>query len=555
MYNRLRWRPGREVGAEGAFWKMITRLFAILAVLAVMVVGGVAQEYVPGQLLVQYDRKSETQARALFRSLRAQYLDRNETFGWTRIQLPRELTLPQGIERLQRYRFIKDVSPNPIPQLLEVTNDPLIGQQWHVDRISLTQAWDLGIGSASVKIAILDTGVQLDHPDLQSKLVPGYDFGDGDSDPTDNNGHGTHVSGIAAAATNNGIGGVGVGRDCMIMPVKVFGNRGGQALVDGIQWAADQGASVISMSLKISDFPELHQAIQYAASKGVFIVAAAGNDNSTAVNYPAGYPEVMAVASSDPNDSRSGFSTYGNWVDVAAPGSNILSTVPGGGYGLSSGTSMACPVVAGLAGLVWGEDDGTMTPAVVWQVITDTCDPVPGNYVIHGRVNAFKAIDSIKKDSIKDIFHAGAVSAFIGSPTGLVSDLAEVDGQMYFIEGVSQPTLGRGAGIEMTFDVGPGFADTHRRCEVAVSAMASRSVTGMVWAWNVQTQKWQFVRAFPVRQFLESHEIEIKNEEDFVDSNGIMRIRVRGHLISYGKYTVPPFTLRLDQVILQARRE
>jgi len=534
---------------------MITRLFAVLTVLTVAVVGGMAQEYVAGQLLVQYDRKSETQAKALFRSIRAKYLDRNETFGWTRIQLPREVTLAQGIERLKRYRFIKDVSRNPIPQLLEVTNDPLIGQQWHVNRISLTQAWDLGIGSSSVKIAILDTGVQLDHPDLQSKLVPGYDWGDGDSDPTDNNGHGTHCSGIAAAATNNGVGVVGVGRDCMIMPVKVFGNRGGQALVDGIQWAADQGAHVISMSLKISNFPQLHQAVQYAASKGVVLIAAAGNDNSTAVNYPAGYPEVMAVASSDPDDSRSGFSTYGDWVDVAAPGSNILSTVPGSAYGVSSGTSMACPLVAGLAGLVWSEDDGTMTPATVWQVITDTCDTVPGNYVIHGRVNAFKAIDLIQKDSIKDIFYAGAISAFIGSPTGLASDLQEIDDQMFVIEGVSQPALGRGAGIEMAFNVGPDFPDTHRRVEVAVSAMASRSVTGMVWAWNVKTGKWQFIRAFPVRQFLESHEIEIRNEEDFVDSDGIMRVRVRGHLISYGKYTVPPFTFRLDQVILQARRE
>ncbi len=266
------------------------------------------------------------------------------------------------------------------------------GYQWNMPYINAESAWDVTTGSSGVTIAIVDTGVDTGHPDLSSKIVSGYDFVNGDSDPSDDNGHGTHVAGIAAAVTNNGEGVAGVSWGAKIMPVKVLDSSGSGALSDvanGITWAADHGAQIVNMSLgSTAAASTLEDAINYAYGKGALLVAAAGNDyesgNPTA--YPAAYDHVLAVGAIGDSDEHAHYSNTGSYVDVVAPGGNasdsydtnpnhwILSTYwRGSGYSYVQvvGTSQAAPHVAGLAALILSVD-GSLTNDEVEQVIENT---------------------------------------------------------------------------------------------------------------------------------------------------------------------------------------
>ncbi len=197
--------------------------------------------------------------------------------------------------------------------------------------------------------------MQYDHPDLAGKVIRG-DHVDNDWDPYDGNGHGTHTAGIAAAVTNNARGIAGMAPEATIYAVRVLDESGSgtlQNVANGIIHAADNGADVINLSLgSPNDSITLKEAVDYAWNKGVVVVAAAGNDGSAQPTYPAYYSDAIAVAATDSDESKASFSNYGNWVDVAAPGVNIYSTYTDGGYASLSGTSMATPHVAGLAGLL-----------------------------------------------------------------------------------------------------------------------------------------------------------------------------------------------------------
>ncbi|ASS77112.1 hypothetical protein CIG75_04335 [Tumebacillus algifaecis] len=277
-------------------------------------------------------------------------------------------------------------------------NDPSYGSQYHLTRIQANSAWDFYTGSTAVKIAIVDTGVDLTHPDLSSKIVAGYNFVSGTTNANDDHGHGTHCAGIAAANTNNSTNGAGVDWNARIMPVKVLNAAGSGYTSDisaGVRWAADNGAKVISMSLGGGSYSASFQAdIDYAWGKGAVIVAAAGNNGNTAVQYPANYNNVVSVAATTSTDGKASFSTYGTWVDIAAPGNAILSTARGGGMTTMSGTSMATPVVAGVAGLVWQRYGTSASPATIVNKIHSTADVITGtgSWWIHGRVNAYKAV-------------------------------------------------------------------------------------------------------------------------------------------------------------------
>lgn len=234
-------------------------------------------------------------------------------------------------------------------------NDPLNSYQWGFTKVQATQAWDTSTGSSAVTIAILDTGIDTSHPDLAAKVIGSVNFS-GSATTLDIFGHGTHVAGIAAADTNNAIGVAGLGYNSRLLNVKVLGDDGTgsySAIAKGITWAADNGARVINLSLGgTSSSSTLQNAVDYAWNKGAVVVAAAGNNASSAPFYPAYYSNVIAVAATNEWDQKTPYTDYGDWVDVGAPGSNIYSTLPGAVYGNRSGTSMASPLVAGLAGLV-----------------------------------------------------------------------------------------------------------------------------------------------------------------------------------------------------------
>ena len=226
---------------------------------------------------------------------------------------------------------------------------------WAGSILGIPDVWVLTQGEGA-KVAILDTGIDTDHPDLADAIADTKDFtGDGIEDA---NGHGTHCAGIVGARLN-GVGFVGVAPKSELLIGKVLGNNGSGAyswITEGIYWAVDSGANIISMSLggPESD-PRMYEAIQYALYYGVHVLCAAGNEGSlytNSIGYPGRYGGVITVASHDHNGNPSGFSSRGGEVDVMAPGSDIWSTYKNGGYAELSGTSMATPFVAGLAALI-----------------------------------------------------------------------------------------------------------------------------------------------------------------------------------------------------------
>lgn len=217
----------------------------------------------------------------------------------------------------------------------------------------------------TVRVAVIDTGVDYKHIDLKNRvnIELGYDFVNNDNDPMDDNGHGTHVTGIIAAETNNneGISGIVGELDVEIMPIKVLDEKGrgkSEDIADGIIFAVDNGADIINLSLGgTSEDIYVTEAIEYAIEKGVMVIAAAGNERKNADEYvPAGVDGVYTVAASTITNRVAKFSNYGECVDIAAPGVSILSTIPGDRYAAWDGTSMAAPIVSGIAAVMIGED-------------------------------------------------------------------------------------------------------------------------------------------------------------------------------------------------------
>ena len=226
---------------------------------------------------------------------------------------------------------------------------------WGHDLFNIPQSWRYSEG-AGIRIAVLDTGCQLDHPDLANNLLPGYNFIENNNSPIDKRGHGTHVTGIMVAE-NNSIGMVGVCPKAKVIPVKVLDDQGNgtmQSLIQGIIYAADMGADFISMSLG-NPMPvfQVREAIRYAQSKGCITFAAAGNTGwSKHIMFPAAYPETIAVGAIDRQLRRAEFSNTGHNLDFMAPGVDIFSTVPLNWYALMSGTSMAQPFACGVSALL-----------------------------------------------------------------------------------------------------------------------------------------------------------------------------------------------------------
>lgn len=351
--------------------------------------------YQSGEVIVKFKDSAPFRALQVQALAGARLVSENASIGACLVDLPVGMNVEHAARFYRSLRNVEYAEPNYILQTKLVPNDPAYGQQYGLAKMQCAAAWDLSTGDPGVVIAIVDTGVQLNHGDLAAKIVPGYDFVNGDTSADDDNGHGTHCAGIAAAVTNNGVGIAGVGFQCKIMPVKVLNAQGSGTIsnvANGITWAVDNGAKVVSLSLGGSSGSQaLQSAVDYAWNNGVVVVAAAGNENTSQPAYPGYYTNCIAVGSTDQNDQRSSFSNYGNWVDVAAPGSSIYSTYTGGGYQTLSGTSMATPAVAGLAGLLWSRLGGGATNSQVRNRIESTTDSV-GTWLVKGRVNAQSAL-------------------------------------------------------------------------------------------------------------------------------------------------------------------
>ncbi len=328
-----------------------------------------------------------------------------------------------AVEQLAGLEEVAYVEPVMLREAFVTPNDPQFAQQWGLTKIRGPEAWDRTTGDPAVIVAVVDTGIDLNHPELVGLLVPGQDmvdfgptpgppqpgwvwegdFNGRDNVPQDEVGHGTHVAGTIACPTNDGVGVAGVTWSCRLMPVKVLNrarrlsdNRisGFGSSVDiaaGIRWAADHGARVINLSLGGPGADQVTaDAVAYAGSRGCLVVAAMGNTGNSAPQFPAAFPGVLAVAAVDRNDVRAPFSSMGAHVAVSAPGVDVLSTVWDNGHATMSGTSMASPHVAGVAALLFS-CRGSLTAAQVRQAIVETARPLrdnPGDAVPNDRYGA-----------------------------------------------------------------------------------------------------------------------------------------------------------------------
>ena len=279
--------------------------------------------------------------------------------------------------------------------------------QWNLPAIETEMGWKLSKGSKDVIIAVVDTGVQANHPDLEGKLLPGYNAITNDSPPDDDVGHGTHVAGIIGALVNNSEGVAGISWYNKILPVKALDSSGAgttYSVAEGIIWAADNGAKVINLSLgNYADSQFLHDAIKYAYDRDIVIVSASGNDNTERPGYPAAYPEVLAVAATNASAEKASFSNYGDYIDVTAPGESIASTYPDSQYAALSGTSMASPHVAALAGLVRSLNPDLSNTEVMKLMTDHSIDlgtPGQDKYYGWGQVDIFKTLQAASGDDV-----------------------------------------------------------------------------------------------------------------------------------------------------------
>jgi len=312
----------------------------------------------------------------------------------------------QRYSKLQSYKNSNKVAYAEVDALAEIIYEPNDAyfdesHQWGMFRIQAYQAWDITQGDPDICIAVLDTGIDIEHPDLEGKCIASTNFTDSESEYANGHSHGTHVAGITAALTNNEIGVAGMSGNASLMNVKVLNDSGYgyySWIASGIIWAADNGADVINLSLGgIYPSNTLEDAVNYAWNKGVVVVAAAGNYGSSSPCYPACYENCIAVSATDYDDVLPSWSNYGDWVDVAAPGT-AYSTMPDGQYGYKSGTSIASPFVTGLAGLVFSlasdvNENGRLNDEVR-TAIESTCDDIDID-VVYGRINACHAVQSL----------------------------------------------------------------------------------------------------------------------------------------------------------------
>lgn len=346
------------------------------------------------------------------------------------------------ITALEALPFVEFAEKYPLCVTYNTPND-FASQQWYLSKINAELGWDYSTGNSNVLIAIIDNAVAIDHEDLNANIytntaeanglplidddlngavddVNGYDVSNLDANPRPPAGqgnatswvHGTHVAGLASAATNNGSGMAGLGYNCSILPVKCANDNsdGGSfdKVIDGVFYALRSGADVINMSFGTpSDNQVFKMMIQQAAASNIVLIAAAGNDNVNTPFYPAAYPECISVGATNENDIKASFSNFGTTVDVMAPGVNMYSTLldASNPYGTLNGTSMAAPLVSGLAGLLLA-DQPQLTAPLVRNRILSSCDDIsavnPGlnGQLGAGRINAFKTLGNVGVDEM-----------------------------------------------------------------------------------------------------------------------------------------------------------
>lgn len=361
-------------------------------------------DFVPDELLIKFKPGlNENAKEGIRKAFGLDRVDEISQIGVERIKVP-EKVRDKVIEALKHNPNIEFIELNNIVNAQLIPNDLYFPDLWALNekygpKLRAAEAWDISTGSTNIPVAVLDTGVNINHEDLSTNI-----FG---SPAIDDHGHGTFVSGIVAPVTNNSVGVSGLCWKCKIFSYKVLSSTGSGSdagVAAAIIHAVDSGAQVINLSLGSQATTQtLANAVDYAWSKGVVVVAAAGNDGNTNKFYPAAYSNVIATGSTDSSDNKSNTSSYGDWVDVFAPGANVSSTRMTGGYGSGSGTSYASPFVAGLAGLILSYKPKLTNQQVVDLILNNTDLLEFPNIGTVKRINAKKALDAASTTSESSI--------------------------------------------------------------------------------------------------------------------------------------------------------
>lgn len=372
---------------------------------------GARENYVSDQIIVKFKPVS---AEKSFKSMNipsdTSVLDTDYQTGYQLLKISSDKSPADVISALMQSDLVESAEVNHIYRATFLPNDPYFSDQWGLKSINTEQAWDLAEGKSSVLVAVLDTGINANHSDLKGVILTGKSlFNDlTPQDTVDNNGHGTHVAGIIGAVTGNETGVAGIASGVRILPVKVLDDNGEGSdwtVAEGINYAVASGAKVINLSLgSCYGSSILQTAVKNAVEKGVLLVAAAGNEGMAHVDYPAAYPEVVAVSALDATGTLASFSNFGPKLWVSAPGVGIISTYAGpdadkeSPYAYLSGTSMAAPLVSGLAALVLSADP-TLTASELKDILRNSTDDLgdlgKDNKFGYGRINAYKAIDYV----------------------------------------------------------------------------------------------------------------------------------------------------------------
>lgn len=356
-----------------------------------------AEPWKPGRVLVQpKPGVPEAQLQQIIAAQGGRAVGRIDGINVREIQVA-----PQAVQAVARALAnnpaIKFAEPDYLVELSQtIPNDSHYNNAWHLPKINTPTAWTVSQGNGIV-VAVLDTGIEAAHPDFVGKLVPGWNAVSQNNDISDIQGHGTRVAGTIGAATDNALGVAAVGWNAKVMPIRVSNRTDGAAyssdMARGLTWAADNGAHIANMSYMSWQHSTVQSAAQYLRNKGGVVFGSAGNSGIDAGANPT--PYVVVVAATASNDSRTSWSNYGQYVDLAAPGSGILTTSVGGGYASVSGTSFSSPITAAVAALVMAAND-QLAPAQIEQILFDSAvdlgtsgwDPFYG----WGRVDAGAAV-------------------------------------------------------------------------------------------------------------------------------------------------------------------
>jgi thermitase len=406
----------------------------------------VVPDHVPGRLLVQHRAGADLASDdAVLKNANAKVVKRLEPLRVSVLSLP-EPALEQLAKRLKDTGKFTFVEQDFTARGAVLSNDPSAASQWHLTKIDAPSAWNISTGTTAVPIAVVDSGVDGNHPDFAGKLIPGWNFLGGNSNTSDVLGHGTAVAGVAGAATDNGIGVAGVGWRTPIMPLVVLNASDYAAYSDvanAIIYAADHGVRIINVSICGTAASSLLQsAVDYAWNKGSLVFAAAGNNATSALTYPAACTRAIAVSSTEKTDTLSSFSNYGSWISLSAPGNYILTTKMGGTYSQWYGTSFASPIAAGVAALALSVRPA-MDRDTLLQLIEQNADDLGSagfdSSFGWGRVNAYKSVAAAA--AISSDVSAPTVTIASPAPNTIVSGMVSLTGSAIDNSGVSKCDL------------------------------------------------------------------------------------------------------------------